>query len=159
MPQPETPGDHPAVRFPPPLMFLGFVLLGPVIDRLTGLPALPDANGRMVAGAALLLCGLTVIAMAIGLFRRAGENPEPWTGTSTLVTTGIYRWTRNPMYLGMAIAHLALALLLASGGALLTWPIAILVIQLAVIPQEEAYLGRTLGADYQAYRQRVRRWL
>jgi protein-S-isoprenylcysteine O-methyltransferase Ste14 len=159
VPRSETQGDRPAVRFPPPLVFLGFVLAGPLIDRIAGLPALPGASARLTAGVVILLGGLTVIAMAIGLFRQAGENPKPWTDTSTLVTSGIYKRTRNPMYLGMAIGHLGLALLLASGGALLTLPAAMLVIQLAVIPQEEAYLGRALGADYQAYQQRVRRWL
>lgn len=151
--------DRPAVRFPPPLVYLGFVLLGLLIDELLGWGALPGYASRLGGGAVLLLAGLALIAAALGLFRRAGENPEPWTGTATLVTDGIYRFTRNPMYLGMALAHLGLALLLASPGALITLPLALLAIDRFVIVAEEAYLIRALGADYRAYCARVRRWI
>ncbi len=151
--------DRPAVRFPPPLVFLGFVLLGLVIDRLAGWAALPGGVVQLLFGAASLLGGLFLIIGALGLFRRAGKNPEPWTGTATLVTDGIYRRTRNPMYLGMAFAHLGLALLLNSIGALVTLPLAVLAINHFVIPAEEAYLDRTLGVPYQQYCRRVRRWI
>jgi protein-S-isoprenylcysteine O-methyltransferase Ste14 len=151
--------DHPIVRFPPPLVFLGFVLLGPVIDRLAGWGALPGGQLRLMVGGLLLIGGLALALSAIGLFRRAGENPEPWTGTEVLVTSGIYRFTRNPMYLGMALAHLALALLIGSIGALVTLPLAVLVIDRFVIPAEEAYLTRALGDKYTAFRARVRRWI
>lgn len=151
--------EHPAVRFPPPLVFLGFVLLGPVVDRLAGWASLPGGDMRLIFGAAFVLAGLFCIASAIGLFRRAGENPEPWTGTATLVTDGIYRRTRNPMYVGMAFAHFGLALLLASLGALLTLPLAVMAIDRFVITAEEQYLGRTLGDAYRDYCATVRRWL
>jgi protein-S-isoprenylcysteine O-methyltransferase Ste14 len=150
--------NHPAVRFPPPLVFLGFLLLGPVVDRLTAWALLSGGTIRLVFGGLILLSGLAVIFAAIGLFRRAGENPEPWTGTATLVTDGIYRFTRNPMYLGMAFAHLGLALLLGSIGALLSLPLAVLAIGHFVIPAEEAYLAATLGEVYRDYCARVRRW-
>jgi protein-S-isoprenylcysteine O-methyltransferase Ste14 len=151
--------DRPAVGFPPPLVFLGFLMTGLVIDRLAGWGILPVGNVARFAGAVPLLIGLYLAISALGLFRRAGENPEPWTSTTTLVTDGIYRWTRNPMYLGMAFAHLGLALLLRSAGAALMLPIAILVIDRFVIPAEEAYLRRALGEAYEGYCRSVRRWL
>jgi protein-S-isoprenylcysteine O-methyltransferase Ste14 len=151
--------DRPAVRFPPPFVFIGFLLIGLVMDSLAGWMALPGQALRLLAGGLSLLAGIAAVASALGLFRRAGENPEPWTGTATLVTAGIYRFTRNPMYLGMALAQLGLAFLLGSIGALLTLPLAALAIDRFVIPAEEAYLHRTLGQAYDAYRLRVRRWL
>jgi protein-S-isoprenylcysteine O-methyltransferase Ste14 len=151
--------DHPVVRFPPPLVFLGFLLLGPLIDRLADWTDLPGGMVRQAAGALLLLAGLALALSAIGLFRKAGENPEPWTSTTTLVRDGVYRFTRNPMYLGMAFAHLGLALILGSPGALVTLPLAVLAIDRFVISAEESYLARTLGDDYRVFCAEVRRWL
>ncbi len=147
------------MRFPPPLVFLGFLLLGPVVDRFSGWPAIPSGALRWGVGGVLLIGAFAIIASAINLFRRAGENPEPWTGTAQLVDSGLYKYTRNPMYLAMAFAHFSLAVLIGSVGALATLPLAILAIHRFVIPQEEAYLARTLGATYADYCQRVRRWL
>lgn len=151
--------DHPTVRFPPPLVFLGFLLSGLVIDELAGWAHLPGGPLRQWLAVPLVIGGLALIVSALGLFRRAGENPEPWTGTATLLTDGIYRFTRNPMYLGMAVVQGGLALAMASIGGLMTLPLALLAIQLFVIPAEEVYLDRTLGEPYRAYRTRVRRWL
>lgn len=151
--------DRPAIRFPPPLVFLGFLLIGLVLDRFVGWAALPGGTIRLVIGAALFIVGLLLAGTALGLFRRAGEDPQPWTGTTRLVTDGVYRRTRNPMYLGMAYAHLGLALLLGSIGAVLTLPMAVLAISHFVIRAEEAYLARTLGTAYADYCARVRRWM
>lgn len=151
--------DHPTVRFPPPLVFLGFLLGGLIMDEMAGWAQLPGGAVRQWLAVALVIGGLAVIVSALGLFRRAGENPEPWTGTATLLTDGIYRFTRNPMYLGMAVVHGGLALAMASIGGLVTLPLAILSIQHFVIPAEEAYLDRTLGEPYRLYCARVRRWL
>lgn len=151
--------DRPAVRFPPPLVYLGFLLLGPPLDRAFGWAALPGGDARLTIGALLFVAGLLLVASAVGLFRRAGENPQPWTGTHNLVTGGIYRHTRNPMYLGMALAHLGIALMLGSIGALLTLPLAVLAIDRFVIRAEEAYLSGQLGDGYRAYCAKVRRWI
>lgn len=143
------------VRFPPPLVFLGFAFLGPVIDRLLGLPPLPIPSWL---GVALLIPGVALIGIAIGLFKRRGENPEPWSPTGHVIDTGIYARTRNPMYLGMAIVYLGLAILLASMPSLLLWPMAIFLIRTQVIAREESYLEAKFGASYVAYKARVRRW-
>lgn len=143
------------VRFPPPLIFIGTVLIGPVIDRLLGLPTLPIPGGFSMI---FLFPGFILIGIAIGLFRRRGENPEPWSPTGTIIDTGIYARTRNPMYLGMAIAYPGLAILLQSMPALLLWPVAIFLVRSQVIAREEAYLQAKFGAPYKAYKARVRRW-
>jgi protein-S-isoprenylcysteine O-methyltransferase Ste14 len=151
--------DRPAIRFPPPLVFLGFVLLGPVIDQVAGWPNLPGGTLRSVTGGLLLFAGLILVFTAVGLFRRADEDPQPWTGTATLVTGGLYRFTRNPMYLGMAVAHAGLALLLGSYGALVGLPFAMVAIDRFVITAEEVYLKQRLGLAYADYCANVRRWL
>lgn len=148
--------DVPAVRFPPPLVFLGFLLLGPLLERVLPLPrpGLPWPLGAAVAAA-----GAVVIAAAQRHFFVAGENPVPWTGSGTMLATGVYRWSRNPMYFGMALVQAGLALVLDNLWSLLLLLPALAAIQHFVIRQEETYLLRRFGAPYRAYQARVRRWL
>lgn len=150
------PARAPAVRFPPPLVFLGFVLLGPLIERFVALPrlALPWPLGLL-----LIAPGIALIAVAVGLFRKHGEDPQPWTPTTEVIQTGVYAWTRNPMYLGMALIAAGLAIILHSAVALALVPVAMIVIQTLVIAREEAFLASVFGAPYAAYRRKVRRWI
>ncbi|OQW74915.1 MAG: hypothetical protein BVN32_11575 [Proteobacteria bacterium ST_bin14] len=148
--------DHgPAVRFPPPLIFIGVAMIGPVVDWLLRLPPLPIPGGLSMI---FLFPGFILIGIAIGLFRRRGENPIPATPTGEVIDTGIYARTRNPMYLGMAIAYPGIAILLHSMPALLLWPLAILLVRKYVIAREEAYLEAKFGAPYLEYMNRVSRW-
>lgn len=144
------------VLFPPPFIFLGLLLLGPVIDWLLGLPSLPIPGGLSMI---FLFPGFILIGIAIGLFRQRGENPNPATVTGDIIDTGIYARTRNPMYLGMAIAYLGLAIVLHSMPSLLLWPVALFLINSQVIAREERYLTAKFGQPYLDYMARVKRWL
>ena len=147
---------HADVGFPPPLVFLGFVLLGPLIERFVPLPrlALP-----WLVGAAVMLAGVALLAAAQRLFFRRGENPAPWTPTGAIVDAGLYAHTRNPMYLAMTIIAIGLSLLLESWLSLALTAVAVIVIRTQVIAREERYLRATFGAAYSDYCRRVRRWL
>ena len=148
------------VIFPPPLVFIGFLLIGTVVDRIVGLTGfgLP-LSLRLLLAAAAGGPGIALIVAAVGGFRKAGTPPEPWRKVTAFVSTGVYRITRNPMYLGMAAIHLSLALAIDSIAALLLLPAAIIAIQTQVIAREEAYMTRTFGMPYSDYCKRVRRWL
>lgn len=151
----EPQRDAAAVRFPPPLIFLGFLLLGFLIDRLLALPPLPLP---WWIGAIVAVAGLALGAVAFGLLRRAGEDPKPWVTTGRIVATGLYAHSPNPMYLGMAIIQFGLALAFGTmTGALLTF-VACAVVGGTVIAREEAYLEGKFGEPYHAYLARVRRW-
>lgn len=151
--------DSANVRFPPPLIFVGFLLIGLVLDKALGLyAAIADAL-RWGLGGAALLTGLTLIGAALMLFRKAGNNPEPWRRDTALVGGGIYRFSRNPMYLGMALVTFGIAVMADSLGALITLPFAILAVRTQVIAREEAYLAARFGDPYREYCHRVRRWL
>ncbi len=150
--------DHPQVRFPPPLAFLGFVLLGFLAHRLFGL-ARDDLGLWHYVAIPLALAGIWLVGAALLGFRRVGENPEPWTGTATVVEDGPYRVTRNPMYLGMLLLCLAVAAWFGSLPVAIGAIVAAAIIDRTVIRAEEHYLSRTLGERYEAYRRRVRRWL
>ena len=149
---------HAGVRFPPPLIYLFLLLIGLGIDWATDFPRLRLPASWLI-GAVPILAGLALIVAAVGLFRRHDTPPEPWRPSSAFVSSGIYRRTRNPMYLGMALIYLGLALGLESLAALLLLPVALVIIQTQVIAREERYLDVRFGDDYRAYRARVRRWL
>ena len=118
-----------------------------------------DADAVRVAGGAVAAFGLWIMLYAVWRFQRAGTTPTHWEPTTTVVASGPYRFTRNPMYVGMASVHGGLALL---GNAL--WPLLLLVpaiwiIRTQVIAREERYLEAKFGAQYRAYKAGVRRWL
>ena len=95
--------DTPRVVVPPPLIFLGLLLLGLSVDREEPTMSIP-----LVVGALLVALGAAVIAIALGLFRRSKTRAEPWKPASALVVGGIYSWTRNPMYRGVALLTLGI---------------------------------------------------
>lgn len=143
----------------------------PVVGAVAGLVAWlcawlgPDtglsARIGMIAGALVALGGIVVALLGVRGFRRAGTTLSPLKPdeASSLVETGIYRHTRNPMYLGLALLLLGWALVLASPLALVG-PLLFVVwmTRFQIIPEERA-LSRLFGSQYEAYRRRVRRWI
>jgi protein-S-isoprenylcysteine O-methyltransferase Ste14 len=96
---------------------------------------------------------------AAGLFRRLGTNVRPSQPTTLVATTGPYRWTRNPMYLGMALIYAGLAIGFDGPIAFALLPLVLIAIQTQVIAREERYLEAKFGDDYRCYKAEVRRWL
>jgi protein-S-isoprenylcysteine O-methyltransferase Ste14 len=151
--------DSAQVQFPPPLLFVGVLLTGFAIDWLLGLKLELDSILRLAFGGFLGPAGVILLVAAAGLFRRAGTNLPPWEPTSVIVTTGPYRWTRNPMYVGMTLLYLGLAIGFDSVAALLLLPLVLYLVQTQVIAREERYLEAKFGDSYRSYKSRVRRWL
>ena len=152
--------DSADVRFPPPLIYIGALAIGIILGRALGVPSLGLGEAARQGLAALLLVGgLGIIIAGAGMFRRLGTAVIPHKPASRLVTSGIYRWTRNPMYLGMAVAYAGVAVLFDSLVSLLLLPIVLFLVQTQVIAKEEAYLERAFGNAYLQYKQRARRWL
>ena len=145
--------DSPRVIVPPPLIFAGFVGLGLVIDMHLHEVGLPQ-----IFGVALLIVAFVLIGGALNLFRRKRTRPEPWQPATALVMNGIYRFTRNPMYLGMTAAALGIGFFCQSLGVVVASLLAALVVDRYVIRREEAYLQRRFGDEYLRYKLQVRRW-
>ncbi|MFN4088918.1 MAG: methyltransferase family protein [Alphaproteobacteria bacterium] len=156
---PPTAPRHAGVVAPPPLIFGGALLAGLGVDWAAGWSTGFAAGARWGVAMPLLAGALVLLAGALAGFRRAGTHPAPWRPSTAVVTGGVYRVTRNPMYLGMAALHAGLALLLDAPAALLLLVPAVLAIHFGVILREERYLEATFGEPYRAYRARVRRWL
>ena len=113
-----------------------------------------------VAGAALTGSGLLIAALALSQFIRAGTQVSPTSAVNDkLVVSGVFRLTRNPMYLGLVILTLGVALWV---GRPMLFAVPVLVFAIANwahIPFEEAKMRRQFGASYDAYCTRVRRWI
>jgi protein-S-isoprenylcysteine O-methyltransferase Ste14 len=110
--------------------------------------------------------GAILVALGIGLsvtgatsFRRAGTPVIPFELSTILVTHGLYRVTRNPMYLGMVIALIGAAVLFGTLSAWLPIPVFVWIIQANFIRGEERFLEEIFGEPYLAYKKKVRRWL
>ncbi len=111
------------------------------------------------AGLVAVLFGIVVSAGSSGLFKKAGTGVEPFSEASVLVTGGLYRFSRNPMYLGMFIMLLGFAFMMGRLGALLPLPFFMLIISQRFVIPEESFLEAAFGQEYLDYKSRVRRWL
>jgi protein-S-isoprenylcysteine O-methyltransferase Ste14 len=92
-------------------------------------------------------------------FRRAGTTIKPFQASAALVTSGVFRLSRNPMYLGMALGLAGVALLLGALSPFFVVPFYVGLIQRRFIIVEERMLAQAFGSDYAAYQQGTRRWL
>jgi protein-S-isoprenylcysteine O-methyltransferase Ste14 len=109
------------------------------------------------AGWLLVVAGLAISMIASGAFRRAGTPVVPFERTTVLITDGLFRYTRNPMYLGLVLLLLGIAIAMGTLGAFLPIPVFVWIIQKWFIEGEERFLAEIFGDDYRAYERRVRR--
>jgi protein-S-isoprenylcysteine O-methyltransferase Ste14 len=145
-------------RVLPPVWFAGCLLLAVALHWL--LPIFPfDVLPGRLFGAALILSGIFLSATAAGAFKRAGTPVIPFETSTVLLTDGWYRYTRNPMYLGMTLALMGFGLALGSVGGLLPVAAFVAVIHTQFIRGEERLLTEIFGQQYLDYCTRVRRWL
>jgi protein-S-isoprenylcysteine O-methyltransferase Ste14 len=150
--------DSANVIAPPPLVYLAGVGVGFALEALLPSASLPGWL-RWVVGGAVLLVGL---ALARAFFRAlvsGGTTVSPYSTSTALVTSGPYRFSRNPGYLGMALAFAGISLMSSAVWSLVALVPTLAVIEFGVIRREERYLERTFGEEYRAYCARVRRWL
>jgi len=110
-------------------------------------------------GSIIIVLGLLLLLLAGNLFKRAETDMIPFKNVSALVTTGIYRYTRNPMYLGMAAILLGCAITVGATTSLLVAPVFMAIIEIRFIRFEEAMLDELFPGEFAQYRTKVRRWL
>lgn len=110
-------------------------------------------------GLLLSLIGFAVQGTTIAEFRKSNQQPSVKAPTTTLITAGLYQYSRNPMYLGAALIHLGVGISTGSIWVLVTCILAITMVHFLAILPEEAYLDRKFGAEYRTYQASVRRWL
>lgn len=145
----------------PPLIFLGALVLGFVIDRLLpwSLPVPAGEPVHWIAGGAMIVIGVAFLVAAIRNFSHAATPVPTNQPTRALVTTGIHGFSRNPIYVGFFLIYCGIGIAALSPSILiLTLPVA-LTMRYGVVAREEAYLEERFGDAYRDYKARVRRWL
>lgn len=153
--------DNAGVIAPPPLLALGAAVIGIVLDWLIPayvLTVLLTWPERIAIAVVLFVAGCALAFPAIRGFRVSGTHVEPWKPATALVTDGVFRWLRNPMYVALTLFLIALAFTLASDWILVTTVIFALVIHFGVVRREERYLEAKFGDAYRRYKARVPRY-
>jgi protein-S-isoprenylcysteine O-methyltransferase Ste14 len=144
----------------PPVVAIVIALLMWLTPAVAGLVQIPDP-ARLLSAVVLVCVGQGIGIAGVVAFRRARTtvNPVQASLASSLVTRGVYRHTRNPMYLGFLLTLLAWAVFLANPIAVL-WVVAfaLYITRFQIIP-EERVLASLFGAEYEAYKGKVRRWV
>lgn len=150
--------DTPNVIAPPPLIYLGMIAAGFVLDSFWRFPLtlFPLQN---LAGIAVVILGLGLSARSIIEFVRYGTHPDPRRPTTALIRSGPFHWSRNPIYVAFAIVHTGVGIWFGTSWVLLTLPLAVAIIRFGVIAPEERYLTEKFGDEYRAYQATVRRWI
>ena len=152
--------DRAGVFVPPPLLFVIPLVVAAMVHSRRPWPI---SDGNMVVatlGSLIIAMGIAIGLASVYSFRKARTTVLPaGRPTTAIVESGPYRFTRNPMYVAMALAYFGLSLLLNSVWPLLLLPFVLVLVDLSVIRREERYLVAKFGEPYREYCMRVRRWL
>jgi protein-S-isoprenylcysteine O-methyltransferase Ste14 len=145
------------VAAPPPLIFGTALALGLGLGGLKW-QAEKGARFARILGAASVLAGIAIGGAAIDALKRAGTNLDPYKPSTALVTTGIFRLSRNPAYVGATSIYIGVAMYARSLPAFTLLPIVLALLDRLGVTREERYLERRFGDEYRTYRDAVPRW-
>ncbi|MDQ6799265.1 MAG: isoprenylcysteine carboxylmethyltransferase family protein [Acidobacteriota bacterium] len=152
--------DRAAIIAPPPLLTLLCIAAGFVAAHFKPLPIFAGfASARVAASIAIFLLAALVIFLALVQLITHKEEPSPYKPTHAIVGSGIYRVTRNPIYVGFLLVALGTAVAANSVWLLLAFVVLFVLLDFGVVRAEERYLAGKFGGEYEAYRGRVRRWI
>lgn len=149
--------DTPGVIAMPPLLYAGAFALALILHVIWPLVLVPHPIAGW-AGAALMLAGLAIVRRGIATMRGAGTNVPPNRPATVIVTTGPFRWSRNPLYVGLYIAFIGASLLINTWWGIIVLIPLFALMHYGVILREERYLAAKFGTPYADYRTRVRRY-
>ena len=149
------------MRVPVPWVFILMYLIGAGMERVWPVRLGGDVSERvtLAVGVVLFTVGVVIAGWGLITFHRARTTTVPGEASSQLVTWGPYRFSRNPMYVGLATAYLGEAFLLRQVWPAVLLPLVLTYVNWVVIPVEQARLTEVFGAGYVAYQRRVRRWI
>ncbi len=150
--------DRPGVPIAPPLLFVLPIVVSLVMERFVPTTFTQGAF-RWYLGTIFFVAGLALNIAGFVVHKRAGTDPIPFNPSTCIVAHGPYRFSRNPMYIGLALWTLGIAFLADCAWMLLAVPTGLVVIDRLVITREERYLERKFGEEYLSYKRRVRRWI
>lgn len=146
------------VRLPPPLVYAAPLALAWALDRAIPL-RMPGSRWRKAVGWTLVAAGEAISFSGAATFRRNRTTIIPGHTAATLVTTGPYMYTRNPMYLGLTVGYVGSSLVLGTWWAPIALPAVVAYIDRNVIRREEATLREQFGEQYEEFSTHTRRWV
>ncbi len=150
--------DNPGVITIPPIIYFVGLLLGLLLHYVYPVRFLPAAISVWF-GVVLILVSAFIVLSALLAFRRVGTSPDVHKPTTAISTDGIYRWSRNPMYVSLTLLYLGIATWVNSLWILLLLAPVLVVVDRGVIRREERYLEKKFGDEYLRYKSQVRRWI
>lgn len=152
--------DTANIVLPAPAFYLGALALSVVAKLLFRSALLPSAlaSWRRLSGVKLLIGGLALIGWSARTMQQQGTSVLPERPTTTLVEDGPFRYSRNPIYLGMTLSYTGVTLLLNNLWGIVLLPALLTAMRRGVIEREEEYLSGRFGEPYIDYTRRVRRW-
>jgi len=148
---------HPKRKFMPPVYLLLALLAMFLLHDFAPLVRFGSTPLRY-AGAAVMILGVGITIGSARLFSKLGTPLRPFEESTTVVTTGMFRYTRNPMYLGMVIAMLGIAGILSAVSVFVPIVVFVAIIHYRFILHEERFMEGLFGDEYLAYKNQVRRW-
>jgi len=150
--------DNAGVKVPPPLIYLSAMIAGLILNYFFPTAFLPVSVSRIV-GISSVALAVFILVSAFQKFRQAETNLEPWKPTTTIVSDGVFGFSRNPIYLAFTLFYLGITFLFNSLWLFALLVPVLLVMRYGVIAREERYLKNKFGAEYDDYKKRVRRWI
>ena len=150
--------DHADVKIHPPVLLTIHVLAAFFLNKFLPLPV-TFPKILVWLGYILVIMGLELAFSAVSGFMRAQTTLDPHGSVSAIVTSGPYRFTRNPIYFGFTLFLIGFSFVLKSYWGLILSPLFIVLMNTLVIQHEEVYLEKKFGDVYTSYKSRVRRWL
>ena len=152
--------DHAPIIAPPPLLMALCIGAGFAARHFKRLPLFPENHPlRQPLYIALLAIAGMIFVAAVGQFIRHKTHPSPYKPTAAVVVGGVYRFTRNPIYIAFLLIVLALAVVANSAWFFMSAVALFVLLHFGVVKPEEHYLSTKFGSTYDDYRRRVRRWL
>ena len=142
----------------PPIVLLLFLAGGYALQQILPIGSGKPATESVIAGNALMVIGFVIAILGAWEMFKARTTIHPGGPAAALVTSGVYRRTRNPMYLSFLFFIIGFGLAMANPWMILLAPILLLYVQERIIKREEGYLTQRFGPEYIAYRNKVRRW-
>ncbi len=149
--------DHAGVKLPPPLSFLTMILISMGVNRLYPIN-ITESLWIKYLGIVLVVLSFTTILYIAFLFRRHRTEIEPWKTTSSIIKTGPFKYSRNPIYMGMCLIAIGTGLIANSYWVVFSFIPAATLVYYTAIKKEERYLEEKFGQEYLDYKSKVKRW-
>jgi protein-S-isoprenylcysteine O-methyltransferase Ste14 len=150
--------EHARIIVNPFIIIIASIVIAVLLQLLLPLPFLPPMTAR-IAGVALMVINVVFGVPALKKMFSAKTSPNPNQPTTALISSGPYRFTRNPMYIGLTLFYTGVVTFFQLLWGILMLPLVVILLTTLVIRPEEQYLERKFGGEYITYKERVRRWI